>query len=70
MNTKGIGLGLVISEQIVKQFNGEMGFESEPNFGSTFRFSFMLEDDKNEEEEDNAYQKDFNINSNKLEFKW
>lgn len=49
MNTKGIGLGLVISEQIVKQFNGEMGFESEQNVGSTFRFSFMLENDFDEE---------------------
>ena len=30
MNTHGIGLGLVISEQIVKQFDGEIYFESVP----------------------------------------
>jgi signal transduction histidine kinase len=42
MNTKGIGLGLVISEQIVTQFNGDITFESEKDVGSTFTFRFML----------------------------
>ena len=30
MNTKGIGLGLVIADQIVKKFDGEITFESVP----------------------------------------
>ena len=42
MNTNGIGLGLVISDQIVHQFDGSITFESEPNVGSTFTFTFML----------------------------
>lgn len=55
MNTKGIGLGLMISELIVKQFNGEIRFESEKNKGSTFTFNFKLEDEEiniNEGEKD------------------
>ena len=31
MNTNGIGLGLVISENIVKQYDGSIGFESVPD---------------------------------------
>ena len=45
MNTKGIGLGLVISEQIVKQFNGDISFESELDVGSTFTFKFKLDEE-------------------------
>ena len=40
LNTKGIGLGLVISDHIVQQFGGEITFDSVPKKGSTFRFSF------------------------------
>ena len=43
MNRNGIGLGLVIIDKIVKQFDGEISFESFPNEGSTFTFSFKLE---------------------------
>ena len=43
MNTKGIGLGLVIAKLIVEQFNGEISFESEKDKGSTFTFNFMLD---------------------------
>ena len=42
MNTNGIGLGLVISDQIVHQFDGQIVFESEPDVGSKFTFTFKL----------------------------
>ena len=44
MNTKGIGLGLVISDQIVSKFNGTINFTSVPDEGSTFTFTFVLSD--------------------------
>ena len=59
MNTKGIGLGLMISELIVKQFNGWIEFQSEKNEGSTFTFNFKLED---EEENFNLAQRDNKTN--------
>jgi len=44
LNINGIGLGLVISRKIVKEFNGEIDFTSvphpEPMHGSRFTFSF------------------------------
>jgi signal transduction histidine kinase len=44
MNTKGIGLGLVISEQIIKAFGGKISLKSIPapeaNHGSVFTFDF------------------------------
>jgi len=47
MNTKGIGLGLVISEQIVNQFNGKINFTSVPepekDHGTEFVFTFKLQ---------------------------
>ncbi len=46
MNKNGIGLGLVISEKIVKQLGGDVGFTSvphpEPGHGSTFWFTLPL----------------------------
>ena len=46
-NKNGIGLGLVISERIVKKFGGNIGFKSVPfpekNHGTTFFFTFKLE---------------------------
>ena len=42
MNTNGIGLGLVISDQIVHQFDGLITFDSEPEKGSKFTFTFKL----------------------------
>lgn len=39
VNTRGIGLGLVISQKIVERFDGEMGFKSKWKKGSTFAFS-------------------------------
>ena len=49
LNTHGIGLGLVIAEQIVNQFGGEISFVSVPKQGSTFTYSFQLEDLDHEE---------------------
>ena len=42
MNQHGIGLGLVIAEKIVKNFRGSMNVESQLGQGSTFSFTFML----------------------------
>ena len=49
MNTQGIGLGLVISENIVKAFSGNIGLRSVFGKGTHFTFSFLLgKDDINE----------------------
>ena len=42
MNTQGIGLGLVISENIVKSFDGKIGVKSKYSKGSMFTFSIVL----------------------------
>jgi len=46
VNKNGIGLGLVISEKIVRKFGGEIGFKSVPfpqeGHGATFTFTFRL----------------------------
>ena len=42
VNTTGIGLGLSISNQIVKKFNGSIDFTSEIGKGSNFFFTFEL----------------------------
>ena len=42
MNRNGIGLGLVISEKIVQKFNGDISFQSKLNEGSTFKFTFLI----------------------------
>ena len=42
MNTQGIGLGLVISENIIKAFDGSIGVRSVPNIGTQFTFAIPL----------------------------
>lgn len=42
MNTKGIGLGLVISEKIVSMFDGTIQVISEEGIGTEFNFDFVL----------------------------
>ena len=42
MNTRGIGLGLAISKKIVERFDGEIGFRSKWQEGSTFGFNIEL----------------------------
>ena len=43
MNTNGIGLGLVISENIVKVFGGDIGVKTRYRKGSKFAFSILLD---------------------------
>jgi two-component system sensor histidine kinase BarA len=45
MNTRGIGLGLVISKKIVDNFEGNIGFKSQWEKGSNFGFTIKLEND-------------------------
>jgi C4-dicarboxylate-specific signal transduction histidine kinase len=45
MNTNGIGLGLVIIDNIVTKFEGNIGFYSKPLAGSEFFFTFKLDDE-------------------------
>lgn len=42
MNTQGIGLGLVISENIIKAFDGGIGVRSKFGKGTKFVFSIVL----------------------------
>lgn len=44
MRYQGLGLGLYISSQIVKQHNGEIGVDSEIGKGSNFWFTVPMED--------------------------
>lgn len=44
INTKGIGLGLVICQLIVERFGNVLDFTSEFKNGSNFFFSFNLDD--------------------------
>ena len=45
VNTKGIGLGLVISKMIVNKFDGQIDFKSKINKGTMFYFTFGIEDE-------------------------
>lgn len=45
MNSSGIGLGLVISDRIVHEFNGQIGVQSKFGKGSKFIFSILLGQD-------------------------
>ena len=45
MNKNGIGLGLVIANKLVNEFEGQMSFESIAGKGSEFWFSFKLFDE-------------------------
>lgn len=45
LNTKGIGLGLYISKEIVKMFGGDISFASEWNVGTSFTFCMALDED-------------------------
>lgn len=47
LNLKGIGLGLVISKLIVERFNGCIDFISKFKHGSTFFYTFEIENEAN-----------------------
>ena len=57
MNTQGIGLGLVISENIIKAFNGNIGVRSKHGKGTKFVFSIVLGNNLNDV--DSQDSKDF-----------
>lgn len=44
VTTKGIGFGLMISKLLVTEFDGEIDFDSVWKEGSTFFFTFKLND--------------------------
>jgi len=48
MNTQGIGLGLVISENIVQAFEGQIGVQSKFGVGTIFAFSIPLGREKHD----------------------
>ena len=70
-NTNGFGLGLVISKSIVTKFEGEIDFDSIPEEGTTFTFTFKLgelnDGDMNIEE---LQLNHYTFNENKLIFEW
>jgi len=43
-NTQGVGMGLHIAENIIKQFNGNIGVYSVLGKGSKFVFSFEIKE--------------------------
>ena len=49
-NTSGIGLGLMISDQLVQKLNGKISFESKVEVGSTFSFTVKLAEEKTEQQ--------------------
>ena len=46
MNKNGIGLGLVIANKLVTEFEGNMSFTSEFGKGSEFSFTIKLTDEQ------------------------
>lgn len=56
MNSQGIGLGLVISDNIVEQFSGKIGCKSRYNHGSTFMFSILLGKDDDYKDKLNLHE--------------
>lgn len=54
LNTSGVGLGLHISKQIVKQFGGDIFVRSKWNQGTIFTFLISL--DKKQEIENNNFR--------------
>lgn len=53
-NSKGIGLGLSISQKIANEFEGEIKCKSKPGIGSKFtlRFRVFDETDQNQSEKE------------------
>ena len=45
MNQNGIGIGLVIANKLVNEFEGQMSFESTNGKGSKFTFTIKLIDE-------------------------
>ena len=51
MNNSGIGLGLVISENIIEEFGGKIGVTSVYGKGTKFVFSMLLDEIKSDSEQ-------------------
>lgn len=62
MNTQGIGLGLVISDNIVTTFGGKIGVKSKVGRGTMFSFSFVL--GKDDDFEGNLFNQGIEIKYN------
>jgi len=76
-NQNGIGLGLVISEKIVKKFGGKIEFDSiprpDPNHGTRFSFTIELQSESQFEVTQRLQQevrKGFCANSTSLFYVW
>jgi len=70
MNRNGIGLGLVISEMIVTEFEGIIDFDSVPDEGSTFTFTFKLTDGQPIDQNEVGRLERYKLNCNELYFEW
>ena len=70
MNRNGIGLGLVISEMIVTEFEGIIDFDSVPDEGSTFIFTFKLTDAQPIDQNEVGGLERYKLNCNELYFEW
>ena len=72
MNTKGVGLGLVIAKMITEKFDGEITLDSTVGVGSTFTFRFKLDPILDDLEAKRLKKKGSGnmLNSNDLVFKW
>ena len=68
-NRNGVGLGLVISKQIVEQFEGDIWVDSTLGEGSTFTFNFKIEP-LEEITQDSTQMTHFISNSLILVYKW
>mmetsp|Transcript_17583 Transcript_17583/g.27191 ORF Transcript_17583/g.27191 Transcript_17583/m.27191 type:complete len:81 (+) Transcript_17583:179-421(+) len=74
MNKNGVGLGLVISERIVRQLGGDIGFSSKPapeeGHGSTFYFTMRLDIPQNDSDSEDLKESPYKLNGESFSFKW
>ena len=70
MNTKGIGLGLAICQKIVHQFEGQIDVASEYMKGTTFSFTFKLEESGHLDEQQVNGPEEYKINCPNFYYAW
>ena len=70
MNTKGVGLGLVIGKMITEKFDGAITLESTVGVGSTFTFKFKLEQEQIQSSIGVQRKSGNVLNSESLVFTW
>lgn len=61
---------MVISKQIVSQFEGDIHLESELGVGSTFTFKFKIYPNEEDSHDEVMPEYNFHANSKKLVYKW